>query len=211
MENKHNNTNPWTYQFDLETTKSICSAHNKEVADVENGNSFDILNHIDNINQFVSKHSGGTLPEEEHNKFIRGQKEPLIAEWSHTSWNPKPMDAPWTLHDVGDLVGPIDSVGGAHQKHKVNYGSGNDGDMLNNMGRSRRASMPTTSQPQAPASSTPSTRTSNLPQQTSTSTSMSTMSKITIDGEEIEYDAGNTTTANVVILFPKDKGVKLSE
>jgi hypothetical protein len=75
-----------------------------------------------------------------------------------------------------------------------------------------RASMPTTrSQPQAQASSTPRTTTSNLPQQTSTSTSTSTMSKTTIDGEEIEYNVGNMTTTKVVILFPKDKRVKLSE
>jgi hypothetical protein len=72
--------------------------------------------------------------------------------------------------------------------------------------------MPTTrSQPQAQASSTPSTMMSNFPQQTSTSTSTSMMSKVMIDGEEIKYDAGNTTTTKVVILFPKDKRVKLSK
>jgi hypothetical protein len=43
-------------------------------------------------NQFVNKHGGSTYPKEEQNIFIREHKELLIAEWSHMSWNPKPLD-----------------------------------------------------------------------------------------------------------------------
>jgi hypothetical protein len=60
----------------------------------------------------------------------------LIVEWRHFSWNPKPLDTSQTVHDVGGLVGPYDFAGGSHQICKVNYGSGTDGDVLNNMGRS---------------------------------------------------------------------------
>jgi hypothetical protein len=42
--------------------------------------------------------------------------------------NPKPLDAPWTVHDVGDLVGPR-----GFASDRVRYGYGNDEDVLNNM------------------------------------------------------------------------------
>jgi hypothetical protein len=89
----------------------------------------------EDFNQLVDWHGGSTPTEEEQNIFIREQNEPLIVEWSHLSWNPKPLDTPRTVHDVGDLVGPYDSAGGSHQNCKVNYCSDNDGDVLNNMGR----------------------------------------------------------------------------
>jgi hypothetical protein len=91
---------------------------------------------VEDIDQLVDRHGGSTPTEEEQNIFIREQKEPLIVEWTHLSWNPKSLDTPQTVHDVGDLVGPYGSAGGSRQKCKVNYGSANDGDVLSNIGRS---------------------------------------------------------------------------
>jgi hypothetical protein len=39
------------------------------------------------------------------------------------------------VHDVGDLVGPRDFIGGASHKHPVSNGGNNDGDVLRNLGR----------------------------------------------------------------------------
>jgi hypothetical protein len=91
-----------------------------------------VIIHATDSNQFFSKQTDDTLPEEEQNKFSWGWKEPLIAEWIHM--NPAILDTPQTVHDVGDLVGPCGSVGGSHQKILVSYGRGNDGDVLNNRG-----------------------------------------------------------------------------
>jgi hypothetical protein len=49
--------------------------------------------------------------------------------------NPKPLDAPQTKHDAGDLVDPCGFVGRTPQKYKVTYSGDNDGDVHNNMGR----------------------------------------------------------------------------
>jgi hypothetical protein len=43
------------------------------------------------VDQFVYRHVGGTVPEEEQKIFIKEHKELLIAEWSS---NPKPVQAP---------------------------------------------------------------------------------------------------------------------
>jgi hypothetical protein len=50
------------------------------------------------------------VAEEEPNKFILGQKEPLIAEWSYIVCSPKHLDTSRTVYDVGDLVGIHDFV-----------------------------------------------------------------------------------------------------
>jgi hypothetical protein len=111
----------------------ICSNHESKDPECEHKVVRDDPNVIvHSTDSFVSKQSDDTLPVEEQNKFIWGWKEPLIAEWSHMSWNPTLLDTPQTVHDVG----PSGSVGGANHKILVSYGRGNDGDVLNNMGRS---------------------------------------------------------------------------
>jgi hypothetical protein len=56
-----------------------CSSYTKMPPDSEYRvatDTFNVIVHSGN-NQFVSKHSGVTLPEEEQNKLIWGQKEQL--------------------------------------------------------------------------------------------------------------------------------------
>jgi hypothetical protein len=55
----------------------------------------------------------------------------LIAEWSS---NPKPLQAPRAVHDVGDCV-LHDFVDPGIPKHNENYGGGNDGDKFTSQGR----------------------------------------------------------------------------
>jgi hypothetical protein len=134
MENTHSKKNPLTYQFDLETTEPICCTHNKECSEGEiNVETYilDTLVHVDNINQLASKHCCDPVAEEEPNKFILGQKEPLIAEWSYIICNPKHLDTSGTVYDVGDLVGPHGFVSKTYQKHSMSCGRNNK-----NMGRS---------------------------------------------------------------------------
>jgi hypothetical protein len=116
----------------LETSEPICCTYNKQGFEGENNVKtyiFDTIVHVDNINQLASKHHFSPLAEEEQNK------EPLIAEWSYISCNPKPLDTPQTVHNVGDLVGPRSVLSDASQKLSVSCSSDNDGDVLNSMGR----------------------------------------------------------------------------
>jgi hypothetical protein len=55
----------------------------------------------------------------------------LIAEWSYISCNPKPLDTPQAVHNVGDLVGPD-----ASQNYSMSCCSDDAGGVLSRMGRS---------------------------------------------------------------------------
>jgi hypothetical protein len=54
---------------------------------------------------------------------------------THLSSKQKHLQGPRTVHDVGDLVGPIEFVGCISQKQPAVYGGGSDGDMLKHLGR----------------------------------------------------------------------------
>jgi hypothetical protein len=138
MENTHSDKNPLTYLFDFNTTEAICCTCTKEGSEGEHPCEiyiFDTFDHGGNINLLVNAHHCDPLVEDERNKFIWRQKEPLIAEWNYRSCNPKPVDTPRAVHDVGDL-GPRDFNGssGSH-KHPVSDFGNNDGDVLRNLGR----------------------------------------------------------------------------
>jgi hypothetical protein len=60
----------------------------------------------------------------------------IISEWIHLSRNPKPLQAPRDVHDVGDHV-IHDFVDPCTPKHNVSYGVGNDGDMFASQGRNK--------------------------------------------------------------------------
>jgi hypothetical protein len=97
MENTHSNKNPLTYLFDMDTAEPIYCTRTKEGSEGEHTVEtyiFDTLVHVNNINQLASKHCCGPIAEDEQNKFIWRQKEPLIAEWIYKSYNPKPLDTP---------------------------------------------------------------------------------------------------------------------
>jgi hypothetical protein len=57
--------------------------------------------HSEDINQFVDQCHGVTVLVEEQNNLSK-QKVLLIVEWIHKSSNPKPLQAPKTVHDVCD-------------------------------------------------------------------------------------------------------------
>jgi hypothetical protein len=112
----------------MEARNPTCCIHKSMTPDckykVVTYNS-NVLVNVEDIDHFVDKHVGSTIPEEEQNIFIWEHKELLIAEWIHLSRNTKPLQAPRDVHDVSDSVlhdffDPL--------KHNVSYRGGNDGD-----------------------------------------------------------------------------------
>jgi hypothetical protein len=126
-----------TYMRVMEARNPTCCIHKsmtpgyKYKVVTENSN---VSVHLEDINQFVDKHDGNTVPEEEQDIFTREHKELCIAEWIYLSRNPKPLQAPQDVYHVGDHM-LHDFFDPGTPKHKVDYSGGNHGNMYKANGR----------------------------------------------------------------------------
>jgi hypothetical protein len=111
-----------TYIDVLQERHPTCSPHRKVAPDydykTDNSNSGA---HYLKPNWSVRDHYQGTIPGKARNSFLPDQKEPVNSmlhqdRMIHIRRKRTPLQVPWTVHDIGNLVALNDFVGDTNKR-----------------------------------------------------------------------------------------------